>query len=148
VNDFFVGPKSHTSARYEIRLNERRETQSSSGIIVSTGMGSTGWMRSILTGSCAVAQEASGRPVPWQFSPRGWERRELRFAVREPFPSRCSEATLICGEVREQEALIVTSQMAENGVIFSDGIEADFLAFNAGTSVEIRVAKRVGRLVQ
>jgi hypothetical protein len=38
--------------------------------------------------------------------------------------------------------------MAENGVIFSDGIEADFLAFNAGTSVEIRVAKRVGRLVQ
>jgi len=148
VNDFFVGPRSHTSARYEIRLGKRRETQSSSGIIVSTGLGSTGWMRSVVTGSCAVAAQAAHRPVPWKFSGRGWEERELQFAVREPFPSRSSEASLVCGSVRERESLVVTSLMAENGVIFSDGIEADFLAFNAGTTVEIRVAERMGKLVQ
>jgi hypothetical protein len=68
--------------------------------------------------------------------------------VREPFPSKSSEASLICGSVSEGQPLIVTSQMAENGVVFSDGIEADFLAFNAGMKVEIRVADRVGRLVQ
>jgi len=37
--------------------------------------------------------------------------------------------------------------MAEGGVIFSDGIEADFLEFNAGARVEIAVATRRGRLV-
>jgi NAD kinase len=148
VNDFFVGPKSHTSARYEIRLGDRHEVQSSSGIIVSTGLGSTGWMRSIVTGSCAVAAEAARETVGWQFRGRAWEERSLRFAVREPFPSKSSEATLICGTVAERETLILTSQMAENGVVFSDGIEADFLTFNAGMKVEIRVADRVGRLVQ
>jgi NAD kinase len=148
VNDFFVGPKSHTSARYEIRLREQRETQSSSGIIVSTGLGSTGWMRSIVTGSCAVAAQAAHKPVPWKFRGRGWDDRELQFAVREPFPSRSSEANLVCGSISERDALVVTSLMAENGVIFSDGIEADFLTFNAGTTVEIRVAERTGRLVQ
>ncbi len=148
VNDFFVGPKSHTSARYEIRLGDRHEVQSSSGIIVSTGLGSTGWMRSIVTGSCAVAAEAARKNVGWQFQGRAWEERSLRFAVREPFPSKSSEATLICGAVAERDTLIVTSQMAENGVVFSDGVEADFLTFNAGMKVEIRVADRVGRLVQ
>jgi hypothetical protein len=148
VNDFFVGPKSHTSARYEIRMGERREAQSSSGIIVSTGLGSTGWMRSVLTGSCAVAADAIHKPMPWKFRARSWDERSLHFAVREPFPSRSSAATLVCGAVSEQQSLVVTSHMAENGVIFSDGIEADFLSFNAGTTVEIRVAQRIGRLVQ
>ena len=39
-----VGANSHVSARYEIEIGERREAQSSSGIIVSTGAGSTGWL--------------------------------------------------------------------------------------------------------
>ncbi|MEO8062004.1 MAG: sugar kinase [Pseudomonadota bacterium] len=148
VNDFFIGPKSHTSARYEIRLNEQKEIQSSSGIIVSTGLGSTGWMRSVVTGSCAVAADAAHRPVAWKFRGRSWADRELRFAVREPFPSRSSQASLVCGSVAASETLVVTSLMAENGVIFSDGVEADFLAFNAGTMVQVRVASKVGRLVQ
>lgn len=148
VNDFFVGPKSHTSARYEVKLNDLKEVQSSSGIIVSTGLGSTGWMRSIITGSCAVASDVAHRPVSWKFRGRAWDERALQFAVREPFPSRSTQATLVSGSVNEREALIVTSLMAENGVIFSDGIEADFLAFNAGTTVEIRVAQRMGKLVQ
>ena len=57
VNDLFVGPKSHTSARYEIALSDRKETQSSSGIIISTGLGSTAWMRSILTGAAMLMAE-------------------------------------------------------------------------------------------
>src|SRR5687767_1769025 len=37
VNDIFVGPKTHTSARYTIRVGESTELQSSSGVIISTG---------------------------------------------------------------------------------------------------------------
>ena len=55
VNDLFIGPKSHTSARYELRLGSKEEVQSSSGLIVSTGLGSTAWMKSIVTGASGVS---------------------------------------------------------------------------------------------
>jgi hypothetical protein len=42
----------------------------------------------------------------------------------------------------------VLSLMPENGVIFSDGIEGDFLTFNSGVAATISVAERVGHLVQ
>jgi hypothetical protein len=37
--------------------------------------------------------------------------------------------------------------MAEAGVIFSDGIEADHLDFGAGVTVPIQPAQRTGRLI-
>ena len=39
-----------------------------------------------------------------------------------------------------REPLRLRSQMAENGVIFSDRIEADFLEFNSGAEAQIAVA--------
>ena len=147
VNDLFVGPKSHTSARYEIEVGQLKEVQSSSGVIVSTGLGSTGWMRSVVTGALAVAASVAGLHVPAPFKGRPWEEAALEFAVREPFPSRSSQATVLCGRIEQGEQLAMTSLMAEGGVIFSDGIEADYLEFNAGTRVEIAVAARRGRLV-
>ena len=59
VNDLFIGPKTHTSARYLIRSGDANETQSSSGVVVSTGMGSTGWLKSLLTGATAITQTAN-----------------------------------------------------------------------------------------
>jgi hypothetical protein len=147
VNDLFIGPRSHTSARYEIEFGQAREVQSSSGVIVSTGLGSTGWMRSVVTGSMAVASMARGEHIEWGFEAQPWNIRELTFAVREPFPSRSSRATVLCGRIEHDKQLVMTSLMAEGGVIFSDGIEADYLDFNAGARVEIGVATREGRLV-
>src|SRR5947209_267457 len=59
VNDLFIGPKSHISARYIISSGKASETHSSSGVIVSTGLGSTGWLRSLLTGAAAITHAAS-----------------------------------------------------------------------------------------
>src|SRR5688572_18645291 len=56
VNDLFIGPRTHTSARYVIDVGGERETHSSSGVIVSTGLGSTGWLKSLLTGASAIVQ--------------------------------------------------------------------------------------------
>ncbi len=154
VNDIFIGPKTHTSASYSLQLQERREQQSSSGIIISTGMGSTGWMKSILTGAAALHEQIddprmmiyniAAEPLTYKAS---WDARELMFAVREPFPSKTSSATLVRGQIQENSKLQVTSMMPEHGVIFSDGIEADYLEFNAGLTAEIGVADRRGYLV-
>lgn len=147
VNDVFIGPKSHVSARYEIRLGKLAEVQSSSGIIVSTGLGSTGWMKSVATGSIAIAKAMGGSTSQAGYQPQPWDSDQLRFAVREPFPSRASSASLVFGAITKKQALKLVSHMPENGVIFSDGIEADFLEFNAGTEAVVAVAERAGRLV-
>jgi NAD kinase len=147
VNDVFIGARTHTSAIYEIIDGKRRETQSSSGLIVSTGLGSTAWFKSVVTGSLAIAGAFGGSPETTPYSPLPWDSAELRFAVREPFPSRTSQATLVYGRLMKQERLQVRSLMPENGVIFSDGVEADHLDFNSGTEVQITVADRQGRLI-
>jgi NAD kinase len=146
VNDLFVGPKSHTSARYEIRVGETSEVQSSSGIIVSTGLGSTAWMKSIVTGALAIAGGSGGRDTAYR--PLPWDADRLLFAVREPFPSVSSRTDIVFGAIGQGNELRLRSLMPENGVIFSDGIETDFLEFNSGTEARIGIAERRGQLVQ
>jgi hypothetical protein len=71
----------------------------------------------------------------------------LYFAVREPFTSRTSRATLVFGKLTARQPLVVRSSMPENGVTFSDGIEADYVSFNAGVVATIGVAERKARLM-
>lgn len=144
VNDFFVGPRSHTSARYEISLGSHRETQSSSGVIISTGLGSTAWIKSIVIGASMVVSGKGGNI----YHPLPWDSDALIFAVREPFPSPTSQTGIVFGTVARAEEMCLRSLMPEGGVIFSDGIEADFLGFNAGTEVKIGIAERTGLLIQ
>jgi NAD kinase len=147
-NDLFIGTRSHVSARYAIAQHDREETQSSSGIIVSTGAGSTGWLQSIYAGAAGVIASLGGQVVP---PPAGgrlpWDTDHLVYAVREPFPSKASATSLIFGTIDRDSPLRLTSHMAENGVIFSDGMEMDYLAFNAGSTATIGLADRLARLV-
>jgi NAD kinase len=134
-NDLFVGPKTHVSARYLIRHQDAAEPQSSSGVIISTGAGSTGWLSSISGGT-----PTEGRRLEW-------EARELVFVVREPFVSRHSRAGIVAGTIAPGEELVLESLMPTGGVIFSDGVEAEFLDFNSGATARIRAAERRARLV-
>lgn len=148
VNDLFIGPKSHTSARYELHIGSHREIQSSSGIIVSTGLGSTAWLKSIMTGSLAVAQGLCGTVSPRPTKPMSWDAPFLRFAVREPFPSVATKTSLVFGATEAKTPMKILSLMPENGVIFSDGIESDFLTFNSGIVATVSVSDRIGRVIQ
>lgn len=148
VNDLFIGPKSHTSARYLIKIGTQEEQHLSSGIIVSTGLGSTGWFKSLMTGALGITQawleESRSFKNSYQFP---WDADYLYFTVREPFPSTLSSTHLVFGKIMTHQPMILVSQMPENGVIFSDGIESDFLEFNAGTRAVIEIAEKRGYLV-
>ncbi|MFS8046319.1 sugar kinase [Rhizobium sp. BR 314] len=148
VNDLFIGPRSHVSARYDLRVGERHERQSSSGIIVSTGMGSTGWLKSLYAG-WAGAAASCGIELPAGIADASfpWDANFLHYFVREPFPSRTTGVSLVSGQIAAEMPMTVTSEMAEHGIIFSDGIEADFLPFNAGTLATVGLAERQGILV-
>ena len=145
-NDLYLGSRTHVSSRYRITFGERTERHSSSGIVVSTGAGSTGWMSSIFNMARGVAAmlgvQAQGTPVPL-----GWEDRRLLFVVREPYRSRHSEAGLVAGLVEAGQRLRIESAMPADGVVFSDGVEADALRFESGATAEIGAAEQRAQLV-
>ena len=147
VNDLFIGRQTHASARYEISQGAARENQSSSGVIVSTGLGATGWLKSILAGAAGIAK-FYGIPAPVEFGhPIDRSAPELYYTVREPYPSTATGADMVFGQITTKTPLQIVSSMPENGVIFSDGMEQDFLQFNSGTTVTIGIADQRGYLV-
>jgi hypothetical protein len=150
LNDLFIGPRTHGSARYRLEVAGRAEQQSSSGIIVSTGAGCTGWLRSVTAGAWHVAQyfgELPRDPPDAGALSLGWESDRLWFTVREPFISKTSQANLVFGQLRAGQSLVITSQIPDYGVIFSDGVEADYLAFNSGAVATVGLAARKAHLV-
>jgi NAD kinase len=144
-NDFFIGCNSHVSARYTLRCGKRAEAQSSSGMIVATGAGSTGWLSSLFNMVEGFNVWLGGnRPTRVRLD---WEDRRLVWAVREPFKSKATAASLVAGFLNEGQELTVESLMPTNGVIFSDGVEADFLEFNSGAIARFTVARQRAQLV-
>ena len=147
-NDLFIGTQSHVSARYELSLGQQTELQSSSGIIVSTGAGSTGWMRSVFSGASAVITALGGQVIsPQNNGQLDWDTDHLMYAVREPFPSKITGTDLVFGNITTKEPMTITSHMSANGVIFSDGIESDYLKFNAGSTASISVSERKAHIL-
>ena len=142
VNDLFIGPRIQISARYELSIDGESEVQSSSGIIVSTGLGSTGWLKSIVAGAAGVL----GRKRKEE-SVMEWDARKLKFAVREPFPSQATGVDIVFGEITQKSEMKVSSLMAGNGVIFSDGMVDDAIEFNSGSEVSIGIAQHQGVIV-
>ena len=147
-NDFFIGARSHISARYEIAVGGRTENQSSSGIIVSTGAGSTGWLQSVYAGAAGVVAALGGTYVPPPDNGRlSWNADRLVYSVREPFPSQVTGCSMVHGSLTAESPLSVTSRMPTDGVIFSDGMEQDFLEFNSGATLTIAPSDRKALLV-
>jgi NAD kinase len=143
-NDLFIGASSHISARYKISFNNQIEEQSSSGLIVSTSAGVTGWISSVFNMAYGVAGMFEKGLKPKR--PKVKEN-ELLFAVREPFESIRTQTGITAGRIKNSNALTIESLMPANGVIFSDGIETDFLKFNSGSIATIDIAKETAKIV-
>lgn len=130
LNEIFVGHASHQSARYRLRFGDEEERHSSSGVIVCTGTGATGWARSI------TRERAEAPPLPAIGDGR------LAFFVREAFPSIATGADLTSGLLEVGDSLEVVSEVERGGVVFGDGIEDDFLRFDFGRTVRIGCASK------
>lgn len=135
LNEVFVGHRTHQSARYILKVGGHLERHSSSGLLISTGTGATGWARSI----------ASQRGILDKL-PGPLERR-LVYLVREPFPSVATGTKLDFGILEPGESLEVISEMGEDGVVFADGIESDTLEFTTGQRVLVSADPKPVRLL-
>jgi hypothetical protein len=133
------------SALYRVTFGEKSEIQSSSGVLVSTGAGSTGWLSSVFNMTSGVARFCGGTPVkPIRMQ---WEDPRLIYVVREPFVSRHSQANIVAGMLESKQELLLESLMPSGGAVFSDGMEADFLQFNSGAIAIVRAADQRVHLV-
>nr|WP_321408099.1 hypothetical protein [uncultured Carboxylicivirga sp.] len=145
-NDLFIGPATHTSARYKLWFQKQSEIQSSSGIIVSTGAGSTGWLSSLFNMANRMNRTFNNSTYDMEMH-MDWDDNHLIYVVREPFKSRHSNIQLSAGIIPKGESLKIESHMPLNGKIFSDGLENDYLAFNAGAIAEIGIANEKANIV-
>lgn len=146
-NDFYIGADSHVSSRYSIEFNGKKEQQSSSGIIISTGAGSTGWLSSIFNMTKNINEYFNGNNNDGATTTLDWNDDKLVFVVREPFLSKMSQTSIGYGTITGNKKLKIESNMPTKGVIFSDGIESDFLNFNSGCTAEIGIADKKANLV-
>ena len=134
LNEVFIGHPSHQSARYTVAWGQQEEQQSSSGVVVGTGTGSTGWCRSL-----------------WIERPREWalpdpSSTDLAWFVREAWPSPATGATLVDGRMARRDRLELTVQ-SDTLVAFGYGIEADRLELLWGQSATVGVGAESLRLV-
>ncbi|GMA24086.1 hypothetical protein GCM10025864_18450 [Luteimicrobium album] len=132
LNEVFVGHPSHQSARYRIELGGsgggRVERQSSSGLIVSTGTGATGWCASI-------AHDRGGRALPGPTDDR------LAWFVREAWPSPTTGVELTEGVLGPDGELVVVVASDEL-VVFGDGMESDRLIASWGQEIRVGLGPR------
>ena len=134
LNEVYIGHPSHQSSRYLLSTSDgHRERQSSSGVVVGTGTGATGWCASI------TRQRADSPDLPAPEEPA------LCWFVREAWPSPATGVALTSGRLAEGEALVLTSE-GERAVVFADGVETDHLSLAWGQRVTIEVATRRLRL--
>lgn len=128
LNEIFIGHRTHQSARYRIACGKSAERHSSSGLIIATGTGSTGWAKSI----SRDRRKQVKLPNPSESA--------LSFFVREAFPSVASKTTITEGRLNQNERLCLTSEMNDDGVVFGDGIEDDRLSFVWGVRADVGIA--------
>lgn len=127
LNEIYVGHPSHQSARYRLATADgATERQSSSGVLVGTGTGATGWCRSVALERGSQLRQ----PAPVE--------RRLCWYTREAWPSPATGTTQTEGLVDEHGALTVTAE--SDLVVFADGIESDALRITWGQSVTFSVA--------
>jgi hypothetical protein len=135
LNEVFVGPASHQTARYTLTLADGRcERQASSGLIVSTGTGATGWCRSIWQ------ERHSDARLPDPAEDR------LAWFVREAWPSPATGTALTEGFLDERTSLYLAVE-SDQVVIFGDGIESDFVVASWGQRIQIHEGPVKLRLV-
>ncbi|GGV74400.1 hypothetical protein GCM10015535_03140 [Streptomyces gelaticus] len=136
LNEIYLGPPGHQTARYRLgpdAPDAAAEPQASSGVLVGTGTGATGWLRSLWQ------ERRSELRLPAPTDPR------LLWFVREAWPSPATGTSLVAGELGRGQGLRLTVE-SDRVVVFGDGMETDALELTWGQTVRLGISATSLRL--
>ncbi|MGW7288317.1 hypothetical protein ACWGH4_22830, partial [Streptomyces sp. NPDC054847] len=142
LNEIYLGRPGHQTARYRLdedgegpgRKESGGEAQASSGVLVGTGTGATGWLRSLWQ------ERGSTLALPGPAEPR------LAWFVREAWPSPTTGTSRVAGVLGRGQRLRITVE-SDRLVVFGDGMESDALSLTWGQSVSLGIADTSLRLL-
>lgn len=121
INAVFLGAESQFHcARYVINFKGQKEEQRSSGVLVSTGSGSTGWFKS-----------AGGEVFKY-------DEKKLKFIVREPYSGdRLFCPKIFSGDICEKEFIEIISMRDYGGVV---AVDDAVYGLKKGDSIEVSLS--------
>lgn len=142
LNEICLGPPGHQTVRYRLSADDQAppgapaapEAQASSGVLVGTGTGATGWLRSLWR------ERGSALALP------GPADRRLIWFVREAWPSPTTGTSLVSGELTPTQRLRLTVE-SDRLIAFGDGMESDALTLTWGQTVHVGVSPTTLRLL-
>ncbi len=139
LNELYIGDAGHQSARYRLfapSADAARaadvagaaggERQSSSGVLIGTGTGATGWCASLARDRTAPP----ALPGPLEEA--------LAWFVREAWPSPATGTAWTQGRLESGDALRLVAE--GDLVVFGDGLESDRLRVGWGQQIVVRTA--------
>lgn len=129
LNEFYIGSrKSYHSAKYIIKVGNKKEIQKSSGVLVTTPAGSYSW-----------AKSCCGKSLPLNS-------KNFQFMVREPYEGKIfKNYKLIYGILNKNQHVEIISEMLD-GVIVADSVSKEF-NFKEGSEATIRLSNKKIRII-
>lgn len=136
LNEIYIGQPTHQTARYTLTISDGTvERQASSGLIVCTGTGATGWGRS----TWLERHSSIDLPAPTEG--------RLAWFVREAWPSPVTGVTRTEGVLAAGQSVGLVAE-SDRLVAFGDGIESDALPVSWGQRITIAQSSATLRLVR
>ncbi len=127
LNEVFIAnEKAYLISKYNVKFKAKEEEQRSSGIIFSTGTGSTAWFKS-----------AGGSPFSSQS-------KFIEMIVREPYIRRISKFSMLKETIKENEEFEITPLVPS--VLAVDSIRE--FKVKKGDSIKIRISKHPLRRIK
>lgn len=129
LNEFFIGArKSYHAAKYVLQIGSRKERQKSSGILVTTPIGSNAW-----------AKSCCNRTLPLNSD-------KCQFLVREPYEGKVfRDYRLKYGALDKSQTVKIASEMLD-GILIADSVGKEH-SFKNGSTATIKLSNKLIKAV-